>query len=174
MKLTNTMKDFVPAPDGEHNAVCVDVVDLGMVEGSWKGKKTLSHKLRIVWQLETKMENGKPFLVQQRYTASTAPQANLRLALAEWRGRDFTPEELNEFDLENIIGANCRLTVKHTAKDGKIYANVTTLFKPKIKLTVQDYTRVQDREGYVAPAMPDEQAHPDPEPQKDSDSDIPF
>ena len=31
-------KKYTPAPAGTHQAVCVDVVDLGVIEKTWQGK----------------------------------------------------------------------------------------------------------------------------------------
>jgi hypothetical protein len=41
-------KEFTPAPEGLHQGVCVDVVDLGLVAGIY-GEK---HKVELRWQLE--------------------------------------------------------------------------------------------------------------------------
>ena len=38
-------KAFTPAPEGLWNAVCVDVIDKGMVDGQY-GQK---HKCRLLW-----------------------------------------------------------------------------------------------------------------------------
>ena len=136
--------NYTPAPDGVHNAVCVDVVDLGIVETQW-GKKP---KLRLVWEVETKQENGKRFLVVQSYGASIGPKATLRKHLKGWRGRDFTPEELKGFNIENVIGVPCQLVVVHNeSDDGRVFANVETVLKANgTKLTPSgEYTRVKDR-----------------------------
>jgi hypothetical protein len=136
--------NFKPAPEGVNNAVCVDVVDLGMVETAW-GKK---QKLRLVWEVEAKQEDGKPFRVVQSYGASVGPKATLRKHLKGWRGRDFTPEELKGFDIEKIIGVPCQLVVVHNeSDDGRVFANVETILKPNgTKLAPSsDYVRVKDR-----------------------------
>jgi hypothetical protein len=137
-------KKIAPAPEGLNNAVCIDVVDLGMVETQW-GKKP---KVRLVWEVEAKQEDGRPFLVVQTYGASISPKSTLRKHLKGWRGRDFNPEELEAFDLEKIVGVHCQLIVVHNeADDGRIFANVETILKPgsnKISPS-PDYVRVKDR-----------------------------
>lgn len=141
--------DFVPAPPGLHRAVCVDVVDLGMVETTYGPK----HKVRVVWQIEEKMENGKLFSVGQRYTASLHQKAKLRQDLESWRGRPFTNDELKGFDLEKLIGANAQINIVHNTNDGRIFANVATIVplgKGTPALAADGtYTRVQDRPDYV-------------------------
>lgn len=160
---------FAPAPAGVHQAVCVDVVDMGLLKVTWNGQEKTQHKVRLVWQIEELMDDGKPFMVQKRYTASLHEKSKLRPDLESWRGRAFTEDELKEFNLENLLGANCLLNVAHVQKDGKTYANVTAVMplkKGMEKLVATNYTRVVDR---TTP-----QTHEDSEPPPIDDSDIPF
>jgi hypothetical protein len=146
---SNKRKAFTPAPEGVHQAVCVDVVDHGDVTSEFGGKRIVQHKIDVRWQIdEVNPENGKPFLVIQRYTLSLDKKANLRKALVSWRGRDFTKEELEGFDVENLIGVNCQLNIIHNVTDDATYANVasiTPLGKKSEKILPLDYVRVQDR-----------------------------
>jgi hypothetical protein len=164
--------DFKPAPAGLSQAVCVDVVDMGMLKVSYAGVDKEQHKVRIVWQLEDMMADGKPFLIQKRYTLSLHEKANLRKDLESWRGRSFTPEELIKFDVETIIGKNAQLNIQHVTKDGKTYANVVSIVplgKTMQKIEAMGYVRVQDR--------PENQAHADNGPHDETpviDDDIPF
>lgn len=167
--------DFLPAPEGVHDAVCVDVVDLGLVEVTWKGKTNKSHKVRITWELDKEMPEGKGrFIAMNRYTFSMDKKSNLRKMLKSWRGRDFTNEEMNGFDLEKIVGVPCQLVISHNEKDGTIYANVESVIKAgKEKLSQSGkYKRVKDREGYEGPNSRDGvQNHPEEDLEE---SDIPF
>ena len=66
-------RDFIPPPSGLQRAVCCDVVELGIVDTSFGPKR----KIKLCWQSENLMDNGKPFLIQQRYTATLhAPRLN--------------------------------------------------------------------------------------------------
>lgn len=165
--------DFKPAPAGTHQAVCVDVVDLGMLETNWQGQKKVQNKIKMVWQINEAMDDGRPFLVQRRYTLSLYEMAALRKDLQAWRGRPFTDAELEGFDVETVIGANCLLTIVHETKDGKTYSNikaVSALMKGMAKIEARDYVRIIDR--------PKESTHGQkqtPPPAIDiSDDDIPF
>jgi hypothetical protein len=142
--------NFVPAPPGTHAAVCVDVVDLGMLEVSFSGKTSTKHKIRIAWQIDEAMEDNRPFLCQKRYTLSLHQKAQLRKDLESWRGKQFSPEELEGFDVENLIGVHCLLNIiqEISAKDGKTYSNIASIMRlPKGMNPVQarDYVRVCDR-----------------------------
>lgn len=142
-------KNFAPAPAGVHQAVCVDVVDMGVLEVKWGGEVKKQHKVRLVWQIDEAMESGDRYIVQKRYTLSLHEKSNLRKELESWRGRAFTPDELKGFDLEKLIGINCFLNVVQTEKDGTTYANVASVMplkKGMAKMDAEKYTRVKDRD----------------------------
>lgn len=163
--------NFIPAPAGTHAAVCVDVVDMGLLEVNFGGKKKTQHKIRLVWQIEEDMEDGKPFIVQKRYTLSLHEKAALRKDLESWRGRAFTSQELEGFDVEVLIGIPCLLNVIHAVKDGSTYANVSAIMKlPKGMNAPQprDYVRVCDREPAQNPPVTDQDFG------GISDDDVPF
>src|SRR5689334_21178594 len=85
-------KSFIPAPEGTHQAVCVDVIDKGMQPNKFKDG-ALQHKIDIAWQIDEAREDGKRFVVYKRYTLSLNEKANLRKDLETWRGRPFTRDE---------------------------------------------------------------------------------
>lgn len=118
-----------PVSEGTHLAVCNMIVDLGLQVS--EVYKNTSRKVLIGWEIpgETiKTEDGEhPRTLSKRYTASLNESANLRQDLAAWRGRDFTSEELEAFDLRNIIGKSCLLNVIHKESNGKTYANISSI-----------------------------------------------
>jgi hypothetical protein len=142
-------KTFTPAPEGLHQAVCVDVVDLGLVEGPWGAKPTVE----IRWELDlTHEETGRPFLVSKRFTLTLNEKGNLRPMLEAWRGRKFTPQELEGFDLERLLGVSCQLQLVHVLSDrGGLFANVQAvvpLGRGMTKLRPsEDYVRVCHRQA---------------------------
>lgn len=145
---------FTPAPAGTHAAICVDVIDHGMVELTWQGKTQSKHKISIAWQIAEDMENGKPFLVRRRYTLSLHEKASLRKDLESWRGRAFTSAELEAFDVENLLSVGCLLNIIHNeTQSGATYANVAGVMRlPKGMQapTPRDYVRVCDRPAAAA------------------------
>jgi hypothetical protein len=138
--------DFKPAPEGLHQAACVDVVDLGLKDTPW-GQKP---KIRLWWQIEARDEDGKRFAVAKDYTASLSTKANLTRDLESWRGRPFTEQELEGFDVESCLGANCQVQVAHNlGKNGTVWANVMAVVpigKGMTKMRAEDFTRVKDRD----------------------------
>lgn len=166
--------NFVPAPPGTHAAVCVDVVDLGMLEVSFGGETSLKHKIRLVWQIEEVMADNRPYIVQKMYTLSLHQKAQLRKDLESWRGKQFSPEELEGFDVENLLGVNCLLNViqEVSTKNGKTYSNIASIMRlPKgmNPVKARDYIRVCERTPEEA-----KQAQPTEEPWTPTDDDIPF
>lgn len=154
----NDGADFSPAPAGTHQGVCCDVVDLGVQELNFNGQISHKHQIRIMWQINEQMEDGRPFIVSKKYNLSLHEKATLRKDLKAWRGRDFTEKELQGFDVETLIGANCMLAVSHSVSpsNGRTYANVDSvgpLMKglPKMEVSAE-YVRKCDREGWVEPS----------------------
>jgi hypothetical protein len=124
--------DFTPVPAGSHIAVCDTVADIGLQPGSQlfpKPKQQVYIRFelpneRIDFEKDGKKQEG-PCVIGKTYTASMNEKANLRHHLESWRGKAFTDEEAEAFDVSAILGKPCMLTVMHTQKDGKTYANIT-------------------------------------------------
>ena len=139
----NSNGTYTPAPEGVHDAVCCDVADLGIVETTWQGETKSQHKVRLVWQLAAKMEDGRPYSIGRRYGLTLHEKSSLAKDLKSWFGKA-PPDNL---DLEKLIGQNCQLVIVHSERDGTVYANVQSVLKPgKTKLKVDpDFVRFKDR-----------------------------
>jgi hypothetical protein len=124
-----------PAPAGTHVARCVQVIDLGTQKDNGQFGLKIQPKLRLTWELPTELhvfkeENGEePFVVGKEYTLNLGEKSNLRKDLESWRGKPFTPQELEGFDVSKLLGAPCMLNVVHKPKkDGSgAYANIASL-----------------------------------------------
>lgn len=121
-------KDFAPAPEGVHTVRCYRIIDLGTQEVNWQGKLKQQHKILVNWEITNELqEDGRPFMISKKYTLSLGENAGLRKDLQAWRGRAFTPAELEGFDIKNLLGKPCMLNVVHESKDGKTYANIGSM-----------------------------------------------
>jgi len=134
-KATNE-KQFELAPEGTHIARCIQIVDLGTQSVEFNGEKKEQHKARITWELPNeqrvfKEENGEqPFLVSKEFTVSLSDKANLRKVLESWRGKAFEENELQGFDVMNVLGVPCMLQIIHkTSKSGNKYAEISSVMK---------------------------------------------
>lgn len=112
-------------PAGTHLARCFAVCDLGTQLGEFQGKPKKAHKCRIFFELPNEQEvfneeKGKePFTLSKEFTLSLHKKADLRKVLEGWRGRAFTDEELQKFDVSKLIGAPAMISITHELrKDG--------------------------------------------------------
>ena len=125
--------DFKPHVEGIHNAVCVDVINLGLVETEFQGQRRLVNKVRIVFETEQRTEDGRNCTISKTYTASLHPKAKLTEGLGKWRGRPVVPGE--SIDLDKLIGACATLVVSHqTSLAGRTYASIDAISKPTKRL----------------------------------------
>lgn len=105
-------QEYEKAPTGTHLARCISIIDIGTHAGDFQGKPTRRNQIIIGWELPNELrEDDKPHRVSKFYTNSLHEKAKLRHDLEAWRGRPFTAEELAGFDLENILGKPCMVTV---------------------------------------------------------------
>lgn len=114
--------DFEQAPAGTHVARCVRLVDVGTQFGEYQGKPNAARKVVVTWELPNALMAegdfaGKPFLIGKWYTASIGEKANLRKDLVNWRGREFTEDELKGFDIKKLLGVPCMLSLTPNDKN---------------------------------------------------------
>ena len=134
---SRTGGNFTPVPPGTYLSRCYRIVDMGTQKTTYKGKPKLQHKIMIQWEVHGEDDNGQPIQAQdgnplsisKNYTLSLSENAQLFKDLTSWRGRAFTGEELNGFELKNVLGAWCMISVIHEKSDDgqKTYANITSV-----------------------------------------------
>ncbi len=112
--------DFEKCPPGNHPAVLVALIDLGVQENEFNGEKKYQPRAYFCWEL-TGEKNSKGFnhLIGIDLTVSMDAKAKLRGWVDAWRGRATTDGE--EFDISTLVGKKCLLSV--TEKKG--YSNVS-------------------------------------------------
>ena len=123
---------FEPVPQGTHIARCVTVVDLGVQQSPWGAKEQVYlgfevPAVRVEWEKDGVKQSG-PALIGATWTNNLYEDANLGKNLISWRGRPFTAEEKKGFDLFDLLGVPCMLSVVHNvANNGKTYANIASI-----------------------------------------------
>ena len=149
MKLSEKRNsNFTPHPetDGPIKAVLVDVTELKKRMTQY-GEKD---EFRLVFETECDdTENDRRFCIWSRgYTPSLNEKAALRKDLKKMMGRDLTQLELDEFDLEALIGHGVKLIIQHEKKDDKVYANISFIAPDKDKALKPSgkYIRQRDRD----------------------------
>ncbi len=130
-------QDFEMLPEGDYIARCFKIIDLGTQTTEWKGTAKLQRKVLISWEIlddEIRMEDGRPFAVSKKYTATLDERGHLRKDLEAWRGKKFDLNELTNFYLPDVLGAYCRVQIVHNdATDGNTYANINAIMATKEK-----------------------------------------
>jgi hypothetical protein len=137
LKAKATGGDFKPIPEGVYVSTCYAVIDLGThVSDKFKdklGQFKAQRKVLFQWEVpEERIDvdrDGKtinlPRAISRKYTLSLHEKAELRKMLEAWRGKAFTAEELEGFDVKAVLGASCQIQVVHEhGEDGKVWANV--------------------------------------------------
>ena len=145
MKLkSKSSKERVNAPEGVHNARCVQVLDMG-TQYSEKFDKS-QHKVQLGFELvdETHVFNEEkgeqPFVVYRTYTLSSDKKAALVKDLSSWLGIKLDKD--SDFDMETLIGKACQIQIMHNESDDAVYANIQNIMpapkKGKVKEAVTD------------------------------------
>lgn len=120
---------FEPIPEGVHTAICTALIDLGLQYSEKFGKST--RKVMVTWEFpdETYEKDGVklPRTMSKEYSLGLSEKSNLRKDLQAWRGKAFTEQELEGFDLKNVLGKGCQIQVIHSEKSGKSYANIASI-----------------------------------------------
>jgi len=109
--------DFAQAPEGNHVARCIHVVDLGTQHSEYQGKPVSRQQVLLTWELpDEPMDDGLPFIVSAFLTNSLSEKSAMRPMLESWRGKKFNDEELRGFDLNNVLNKPAMVSVVHNDK----------------------------------------------------------
>lgn len=133
-KESGSQVEFETVPAGVYTALCYRVIDLGTQTTEFAGEVKEGHKVMISWELfgeGARMSDGRPFSVHKQYKLSLHEKSGLRKDLEAWRGKKFTKEELEGFDVSNVLGTACMMQVV-LSEDGK-FANVGSIMATKEK-----------------------------------------
>ena len=148
--IVKEQSNLPPVPEGVYQAVCYALYDLGTQFSEKWGKS--AHQCLVVWELpEARIDVERdgvkidlPRAVSKKYTMSLNEKASLRKDLQSWRGKNFTTEELEGFDITKLLGVNCMIQIIHNKKDNKVFANIasiTPLYKGLEKLVAENPVR---------------------------------
>lgn len=110
-------RELIPA--GNYVARCYKMIEIGTVPTEFQGVMKMQPKVRIGWELPTELKvfneekGAQPCVIDKEYTLSLGDKSNLRKDLKSWRGKDFTPQEADDFDITALLGVPCMLNVIH-------------------------------------------------------------
>jgi len=181
IKATRPKSNFKPAPDGQHNSVCCDVVKMENVKCTYKDEVSYKDKIRVVFQVEeTDADNeDKRYIVTGWFVLSMHPKANLRKFMESWRGKPYKDDdEAWDAEFEDMYGAPALIQVVHNVTRDATYANIDSIMKlPKGMKKISpdsDYIRFKDRPDEDAPAPAKDTSYDEAPEGLEDDSDLPF
>jgi hypothetical protein len=168
--------------EGQFPAVCIDIVDLGIVEMTWQGNTRRKHRMYLRFFCgETFTDDEgqeRPLWVDQYFTVSLHENSALRPFLEKWRGKRFTAQELRGFNLMQLLHVPAYVQIAHNTKGEKTYANVDSVMRlPKgmeAPAVPESYVRVKDREYEDEDQSADGATHPGNPNWPEDDDDMPF
>lgn len=129
----NESKPFTKVSEGTHQAVCVDIINLGYKEESYQGQAPKwTPKCAIVWQVEEiNPDTGKRHIIVKEYTISFGEKARLRKDLGAWRGKSYSEDEaVDGAPLHKLESVNCMLQIEHKPSQngtGRSYTNILSI-----------------------------------------------
>ena len=111
--------------EGDHPAVCVDVVDQGLQETRYGPK----HRVQFIFATDETLRggeyDGQPALMFATFTNTSSAQGALRPFVEAWSGEAMTDDEIEKLERDDLIGQPATLTVKHgDDANGNTYANI--------------------------------------------------
>lgn len=115
MKPQKSAGDFKPTPEGPHPAILYSLIDMGTQDGTFQGKPAKpKRKIAMRFELhgeETKLDDGRPMSIGKTFTLSSSQKGNLRPFMESWRGKAFSDDEFEAFDLRDMLGKAAIVTV---------------------------------------------------------------
>lgn len=190
--------DFKLCPAGTHIGICNLIADLGLQKTFYGDKHKVYIRFEIPDERVEYTKDGKtisgPMSVGLTVSPSLSKKATLRSLLESWRGREFTKEELEGFDLFKVLGAPCQVVVIHQKADnGNTYANIKALVplpkgmaKPTSEIGLLKYSPdepseleklpewIREKIAHQVSATPEDEPHTETPGGKFEDDDIPF
>lgn len=120
-------------PSGFHVARLYSIVQLGIINDVYKGKPIKNSKVRLTFEFPTVKhkfsdERGlQPLVISKEfiYSKSSTSKHSLRIFAESWRGKSFTNEEWESFDLLKMIGQPAYINIVHSEK----YEDIQTIAK---------------------------------------------
>lgn len=123
--------NFLPHPEGQFLAQCVDTIDMGEKVEQYQGQPPkIVHKCVLMFRTgEKNPETGHPIDIGKEFTVSMGDKANLRKALEQWRGKKYSEKDITEgVPLHKLTGQWALITVEHKLSGGgNTYGNINAI-----------------------------------------------
>lgn len=133
-------QQFENAPAGSHLGICYAVVDLGTqkFKSQMYGDEVCPGILFMYEIPYEKMQDGRPFAINQRLKLKSGKNATYRKFLESWRGVPFADTDFGTFDAKRVLGKPAMLQIKHETSEKGTYANISTIMQPMKGTTIPE------------------------------------
>lgn len=143
---------FEQPKSGAYIGTVIDVAELLNVPTRFGPK----NKVRIIWVLDAKDSQGKPYRVMEQVNASISDKARLYEIAKGVLG---VPPAAKSFDTESLLGRSNQLfVVVEKGEDNKEYAHVKGILPLPAGAIVPtapaDFVRAKDKQPYTPPGNP--------------------
>tara|TARA_R110000744_G_C19156359_1_gene539984 strand:+ start:83 stop:724 length:642 start_codon:yes stop_codon:yes gene_type:complete len=133
-KPVNEKNDFL-IPSGTHIARCYKMIHIGERNYEYNGEPKTKNSLWVFFELPFEMrvfdpnKGEQPMSISIEYNLTYYETAKLFKHINSWRGKTLTPQEIDGFEVDKLLGVPCSLSIVHNTslKNGKIYANIQSV-----------------------------------------------
>ena len=132
-KPENDKNDFL-VPSGTHIARCYKMIHVGERNYEYQGEPKTKNSLWVFFELPFEMrtfnadKGEQPMSISIEYNLTYYDTAKLFKHINSWRGKTLTPQEIDDFEVDKLLGVPCSLSVVHNpSKKGKIYSNIQSV-----------------------------------------------
>lgn len=112
--------------NGVYTAVSSAIIDLGLQKN--EQFKKIQRKFMMIWTIigeEVEINGEKqPRTISKEYSFSLNEKSTLRKDLQAWRGKPFSEEELQGFNILAVLNKACQLQIILEEKNNKKYNNI--------------------------------------------------
>lgn len=132
MKAPKPKSNYEAVPAGTHVARLYGIIHVGTNSFEFKGETKKSDKVRLTFELPGEMrefgedKEMKPMSISREFGFSMGKKSHLRPFVEGMLGVALHDEEAYAFDIEDLLGRCCLLSVAHTEKDGNTYSNINS------------------------------------------------
>jgi hypothetical protein len=132
-----TTQEFRKIEPGSYLGRCFSVIDLGTqtINVIDDGKPTTKQQRKVLISFELFGDDkngpleidGKPMVINKKYTFSMNEAARLRLDIESWKGKKLVKGVDLPFDMKSMLDKWAMVNVVHNEWNGKTYANLDGL-----------------------------------------------
>lgn len=111
--------------EGTHNSVCIQIVDFGTQPGSnqYPDEKRI---VNIGFQaVDEQNSEGNAMTIYRQFTFSSHAKSKLMGFVIPWLG--LKEKDLENFDMDDLLGKACLITVEHSETDKGTFANIKNI-----------------------------------------------